>query len=266
VNGSNGTRSFRVLRAGGVSVALVAGYSGLRPAMRTWGASPAEVTVPLPGDGLVPFPRYRSTHAVGIAASSSDIWPWLAQLGQGRAGLYSYDWLENLLGCSIHSVHSVVPQWQHLAVGDEIRLTPPGHPVALAFRVALVEPPHHLLLVTPGTAEQASAAGLPFMSWSFAVEDHLHGYCRLVVRMRSDFRGTLSATVADKYLFEPVHWMMERKMLLGIRQRAEQRADQRRRRQAGRQSETFGFTGPARSFVPEVADLRKLDRVEADHA
>ena len=91
-----------------------------------WGATADEIGRALPGDDLVPTPRQRYTRAITINASSDAIWPWLAQMGQGRGGLYSYDWLENLIGCDIHSVDWIVPAFQDLQVGDAVRLGQKG--------------------------------------------------------------------------------------------------------------------------------------------
>ncbi|HSP39332.1 MAG TPA: hypothetical protein VLR26_16440 [Frankiaceae bacterium] len=222
------------LAAGAGVAAAGAGFVYVRPRLLVWGALPQEIGAPMAGDEVVPLARYRSTHGISIAATATEVWPWLAQLGQGRGGLYSYDRLENLFGCGIHSASSVVPEWQDLGVGDDVRLVPADHPAPLRFQVALAEPPRRLLLVAPGTPDDAFRAGLPYVSWSFQVNDHLRGCSRLVVRLRSDFRPTPTGLLANKYMLEPVHWLMERKMLLGIKRRAEQRVE---RRSTGRAAE-----------------------------
>ncbi len=109
-----------------------------------WGALDGEVTDPMPGDGLVPQPQLGYTRAVEIAAPPQQVWPWLVQMGQGRGGLYSFDGLENLVGCDIHSADRVLPDHQVLQVGDLVRLGPVGYP---CFRVAAVEPGASLVLV-----------------------------------------------------------------------------------------------------------------------
>jgi hypothetical protein len=76
------------------------------------------------GDELIGEARYRSTHAITIQAPSRQVWPWLVQMGQGRGGFYSYDWLENFLGLHIHNAESIRPALQNLVVGDQIRLVP----------------------------------------------------------------------------------------------------------------------------------------------
>lgn len=175
----------------------------------------------MPGDDLIERARYRSTRAVPIDASSSEVWPWLVQMGQGRGGLYSYDWLENLLGLHMHSAHSVEPALQGLVVGDLIRLVPEGTEPPLRFTVARIDAPHVLVLGPDGTLETALAAGLPFPSWTFQLVDQPDGHCRLVVRFQCDFDPTLMGRVMYKYALTPVHFVMERKMLLGIKKRAE---------------------------------------------
>ncbi len=109
-----------------------------------WGALDAEVTDPMPGDELVPHPQLGYTRAVEIAVPPERVWPWLVQMGQGRGGLYSFDGLENLVGCDIHSADRVLPDHQEVHVGDLIRLGPVGYP---CFRVAAVEPGASLVLV-----------------------------------------------------------------------------------------------------------------------
>src|SRR5262249_61017762 len=87
----------------------------LRPWHRRWGATDAELRLALPGDERVPDPGYRHTRAVTVRAPAERVRPWLAQLGQGRGGFYSYDWLENLAGCDVHSAAAVHPEWQRPA-------------------------------------------------------------------------------------------------------------------------------------------------------
>ena len=109
-------------RLGGVAVVAAAGavVAGvLRPRYLSWGASDEECAGALPGDELVPHADLAATRAVTIAATPEQVWPWIAQMGQGRGGLYSYDALENLVGCDMHSADRVVPEWQDVAVGPD---------------------------------------------------------------------------------------------------------------------------------------------------
>lgn len=184
-------------------------------------ASHREVTDEMPGDELIGNPRYRSTRAIHIAAPSSEVWPWLVQMGQGRGGLYSYDWLENLLGLHMHSADAIEPALQHLVVGDQIRLVPEGTEPPLCFTVARIDAPHVLVLGPGGTREAALAAGLPYPCWTFQLVDQSAGGCRLIVRFQCDFDPTPMGRTMYKYALTPVHFVMERKMLLGIKKRAE---------------------------------------------
>src|SRR5215831_2205624 len=116
----------------------------LRGPHNRWGATPAEVSATMPGDELVPKPKITSTRAITIDAPPRDVWPWLVQIGQGRGGFYSYDALENLVRCDIHSADRIIPQLQQLDPGDLILLAAAGGP---CFRVSKAQPPSVLALV-----------------------------------------------------------------------------------------------------------------------
>src|SRR6266545_4849315 len=100
-----------------------------------WGATDQEVRDPLAGDDLIRNADMVATRAITIHAAADRVWPWIAQLGQGRGGFYSYDWLENLVGCDIHSADRIVREWQDVAVGDEVKLHP-----EVGLEVAALEP------------------------------------------------------------------------------------------------------------------------------
>ena len=117
-------RAMRRVLSAGVFAGIV-GMLALRRA-RNWGASPGEINSELPGDDLVPEPAEGTTLAVDIVAPSDRVWRWLVQIGQDRGGMYSYDWLENVIGLGIRSADRVHERWQHLAVGDRIVLVPRG--------------------------------------------------------------------------------------------------------------------------------------------
>jgi hypothetical protein len=99
-------------------------HQNTRSAAARWGATPAEVDATLPGDEVVVDPVWQSTRAIDIAAPVSDVWPWLAQMGQDRGGLYSYDWLENIAGLDFHNADHIVPEWQDVQAGDFVRFAP----------------------------------------------------------------------------------------------------------------------------------------------
>jgi len=214
-----------LLRGIVVAGAILAGAYArwLRPRILRWGATDEEVATALPGDEIVPHPRSLLTHAVTIAAPPGAVWPWLVQMGQGRGGLYSYAWLENLAGCDLHNARRVIPEFQHLEVGDRVRLVPEGYRVPLHFVVAALQPERVLVLRTPGPPGESFQAGLPFATWTFVLEA-VSGGTRLITRWRSDFRPTAAGWLRNKHALEPVHFLMERKMLLTIRALAERLA------------------------------------------
>jgi hypothetical protein len=182
-----------------------------------WGADLDEVAATLPGDDLVPVPQLGYTRAITIEAPPGDVWQWLVQMGQGRGGFYSYDGLENLVGCHIHSADSVLPQQQILHSGDVIRLAPEGAP---DFRVQLVAPPTTLVLVSTGPVRQdTTVRPSPVVTWQWVLRPLDSGRrTRLLVRQRLSCARSQRALW---YLLEPITFVMERRMLRRIRARAE---------------------------------------------
>jgi hypothetical protein len=196
---------------------VVAAAAARRQQLR-WGATDDEFRRAMPGDDVVADPDLTSTRAITIHAGIEDVWPWIVQLGQGRGGFYSYDRLENLAGCDIHSATEVNPQWQHVDVGDVVRLAP-----ELTLNVAVAKPPRTLVLqggILPG------AATAPYdFTWTFDLSPASETTTRLVVRERYAYRKWWA-----RLLVEPVtvvSFFMSHRMLRGIRGRAEH--DQRRR-------------------------------------
>ena len=185
-----------VLGAGALAVYVLA----IRPRIRNWGATPEETRMPLPGDELEPDPGMQTTRAVTIAAPVDDVWPWLAQIGQERGGFYSYEWLENLAGCEMRNAGEIHPEWQRREAGEKIML----HPAA-ALEVTLFE---------PGRVFGIEGWGV------FVLEPVGEGDTRFLARGRIPRRPAAMAYAA---LLEIPHFLMERRMLLGIKQRAEGR-------------------------------------------
>ncbi|MEY2424308.1 MAG: hypothetical protein QOI95_4375 [Acidimicrobiaceae bacterium] len=177
-----------------------------------WGATDAEVAADLPGDELLPRADRSTTRAVTINASPHDVWPWLAQMGQGRGGLYSYDLLENLIGCDIHSADQLVEEWQHVTVGDPFRLHPD-----IALDVVVVEPDH--ALVVRGGVPMGDVAPPYDSTWAFVLNELADGNTRLVTRERYAFTQRWASAIVEPVL--AVSFVMTRKMLHGIRARAE---------------------------------------------
>lgn len=199
---------------------IVAGTAGylyaalLRPWHTRWGATDDEVERALPGDELVASPIAVTTRAISVNAPPEAIWPWIAQLGQGRGGFYSYEWIENtLLRCDIHNADAVVPAWQRPAVGDLVRMSPdPAMPPA--YVVAQVHPGRALVLGhRVGLSDDPASPWAD--SWQFVIEPAPGGASRLIVRTRS------FETPWVNRLLEPAIFLMEERMLRGIKARAE---------------------------------------------
>jgi hypothetical protein len=221
------SRTATTLRAvAGVAAAGAAALSAyilvVRPWHRRWGATDEEVERPLPGDELVSEANFQTTRAIDIEAPPEQVWPWLVQIGQGRGGFYSYDVLENAMGLDIHSADRIVAEYQDLAVGDEIAIAPEGG----GFTVVAIEPQRHLLLEAQGAGDseidavfrQADAAS----TWLFLLEARGDNRTRLIVRWRARWGLTKSfASFLMGVVLDPIEFLMEQKMMRGIKERAE---------------------------------------------
>jgi hypothetical protein len=165
-----------------------------------------EARRPLPGDDLLPGAKDQWTHAITIAAPPSDVWPWLVQLGCRRAGWYSYDGIDN---GGIPSAERIVPELQHVEVGDLFAWTPDAYD---GFIVKAVEPKRALVI-------GGDAGSLYRVSWAFVLEPIDDSHTRLFTRARGECER-----LAGKFrllVFHPVHFAMQRKQLLNIKRRAE---------------------------------------------
>jgi hypothetical protein len=184
-----------------------------------WGATDAEVAAALPGDDLVTRPAFTTTRAVTVRAPAETVWPWIVQLGQGRGGLYTYDWVERLVGVDMVSAERILPQHQDLAVGDQVWVTQPGYPADLGMRVAALEPGRSLLLAF-STPSRPMAPEDTVWTWAFVLDPLEDGSTRLVVRNRNASVGPVGDAVWDRVV-GPVSYAMERGMLRGVARRAE---------------------------------------------
>jgi hypothetical protein len=216
-----------MLVSAGAAAAGVGIWAALRPRTLDWGATCDEVVRPLPGDDLVANPLYVTTRAITVKAPAAAVWPWLVQLGQNRGGFYTYDLLENLMGLDIHSADSVRPDWQDLRVGkDFVTLDPDGH---MQMTVAVLEPERAFVIRSGAPGEPPQAPGSFFRgelawSWGFYLEPLDEHTTRLLIRCRGAWADTTAAKLAQPALLEPVHFLMEERMLRGIRERAEKAA------------------------------------------
>lgn len=195
---------------GMVGAAAIAGTLLLNPVLRPWhhrwGASDSEQNAALPGDEFVKNPKYNITHAITIHASIYEIWPWLVQIGQSKGGFYSYEFLENLCGCHMHNADEIVPKYQEIKVGDVVWL----HPKAPPIPVVAVEQ-FHFLVLGSSTVEAGT--------WAMVLEKLTESTTRLLVRTRSEVEPKLP--IGGPYFFDVAHFIMERKMMLGIKERSE---------------------------------------------
>lgn len=199
-------------RAGVVAAAVVVAMIALRARLARWGATDAEVRGVLPGDELVAHPDVTATRAVTVHAPAAAVWPWIAQIGQGRGGFYSYDAVENLLGLDIHSADRIVPEWQSVEVGMTVMLA-----AEVPLTVALVEPGRALVLrgVIP-----LGQAPMPYdFTWAFALCDGEGTTTRLVIRERYGYLRWWARLIVEPVSVVSV--VMTRRMLRGIRERAE---------------------------------------------
>ena len=181
-------------------------YAVLRRPVLTWGATAAEAAARLPGDDLLEEADGVTTRAIGIDAPAAAVWPWLAQMGPApRGGAYTYDWIENLLGLDMHSADRVLPEFQRPVVGETIAFGP--NRMRLEHLV-----PERVLAWRSGDGNWV---------WTFVLEERA-GRTRLISRNR--FRLPSLGARIGMLPMEPGSLVMERKMLQGIRQRAERLA------------------------------------------
>lgn len=207
-----------------VPTALSAGALGLllvaRRVQQHWDATREEVAATLPGDDLLgPAADLVATRAVTVGAPPEDVWPWLAQLGQGRGGFYSYDRLQSRLGLDIHNADDVVPEWQDVAPGDVVRLAP-----EVSLTVAVADRERALVLHGAPDPEGPSPqdAAMPFaFTWAFVLRPGPRGSTRLLVRERYVYLRPWAAPLVE--LVQIASFVMTTRMLRGIRERAEYR-------------------------------------------
>jgi hypothetical protein len=192
------------------AILLAAGLAAVyrrfvREPILNWGATADEAARPLPGDELLEHADIVATRAITVDAPAAAVWPWLVQMGPGRGGAYTYDWIENLFGLDMHSATEILPELQELEVGRVLRSRGGG----VGMRIEILEPEH----VLSSRSEDGTWV------WTFVLEDE-RGRTRLLSRNRIRVGGSLGGRLA-MLAMEPGSLVMEHKMLRGIKERAE---------------------------------------------
>jgi hypothetical protein len=207
---------------GGVSFGMF--FRFYRPWHSRWGATDEEVALAMPGDEFIEQPTFNVTRVITIRAHPEEVWPWIAQIGFGRAGFYSYDLLDNL---GKPSADRLIPELQQIEVGTWIPMS--GKVTEeTAFRVMAFEPNRWMLW------KKAAS------TWAWKLIPIDEETTRLIIRLKCSYRWTRPTIVTDLILMEIGDFPMMRKLMLGIKQRAERRRGQATRQNVGyEQAEIF---------------------------
>jgi hypothetical protein len=182
----------------------------VRPWAANWGATAEEASSTLAGDSILAAANLQTTRAITVDAPPGRVWPWLVQMGPSpRAGVYTYDWIERLLGIDIENADHILPQYQELEAGEFLALNKDG---SNGLHVREVQPERALVL-------QWKKEG---STWAFVLNPTPEGRTRLISRNR--LVGTGPAFALGMAAMVPASLVMERKMLRGIKERAERPA------------------------------------------
>ncbi len=201
----------------------------LKPFRNRWGLSEEEADRKLPGDGLVKMPKTKFTHAVNINAPSEYVWPWIAQIGQGRGGFYTYEALENMIGLNIYNSDVVLPEFQNPKIGDIISFGPDGgYPLVICEEGSAMAIETRLDLET--NREYDPQVSIPekylHLTWLWYVQSLDGNRSRFISRNRVDYAPSFKTKLIFNFLSEPIIFTMDRKMCLGIKKRSEQLYEQ----------------------------------------
>ncbi|AEV76365.1 hypothetical protein MycrhN_5900 [Mycolicibacterium rhodesiae NBB3] len=195
---------------------LVAALYAARRYYRNWGTTKDECRMSLAGDELTVGPYVQTTEAVWIDASSETVWPWLVQMGQDRAGIYTFEALENLIGLHYHNADEVHPEWQNLAPGDTVRLARKGW---LGLREGLTLQVESIVNGQSIVLRATSPQHLCDMVWSFNLIPHWEDRCRLLIRVRTGLRHPGQVLITES--MGPAVAFVTRGILLGVKRRAQ---------------------------------------------
>jgi hypothetical protein len=209
----------RAIRAAALTAAFAWGayWLSLRPRHLRWGATDAERARQWPGDELVATPYTRAVRAVTVNAPAERVWPWIMQVGRERGGFYSYTWLENLIGADIHNVYDLIPGLPERRPGDVVWMAPSDRFGGMArMVVGKIVPQRAMVLVSPADAERVLRGGVAEGAWAFVLDPHPHATTRFVMLSLA-----AKPRLPDLLVWEPAHFVMERKMMLTIKRLAE---------------------------------------------
>lgn len=197
-----------------------------------WGMSQAELVHPFPADEFVPEPKSSFTHGVIIQAPASDVWPWIAQIGQGKGGFYSYEALENITGLNIYNADKVLTQFQNPQLGDLVGFGPnDANPIVYceAGKGMAIENCYDFDAKKPFDPKLSTPSNILHLTWLWYVEAIDAKTSRFISRNRVNYTATAKNNFMFNVLMEPVVFAMDRKMCLGIKKRAERLANSRMR-------------------------------------
>ena len=196
-----------------LAVLLGAYWFAIRPGQLHWGSTPEEASSPMPGDEIVHQPTFKATRAITISGTPEEIWPWLIQMGYGRAGYYGYDLFENIGSPSgIHSADHIVAEYQQLAVGDPLPIFP-----GATMQVGKMDPYHTFIWV--GRSKDSGAA----FTWALIPLDAQHTRLISRVQFRHEWNNLFQAGQIG--FTEFLDHLAIRKILLGIKGRVERQVE-----------------------------------------
>jgi hypothetical protein len=190
------------------AAAWVVYFAVLHPWFMNWGATKAEREMALPGHQLLPNASNRFTRAITINAPASVVWQWIVQMGEERAGFYSNTWLENLTGADIHNANTIHPEWQHRAIGDHVLLARPDLLGGVFAKMAQ----NRIVALEP----ERLIADIPCRFVLLPI-----GKNTTLLLLREAVPSGFAARTASALIWDPMHFVMEQRMLRGIKERAE---------------------------------------------
>jgi len=217
---------FRIATLAGLAAGVAVGIAYdrvVRPWHQHWGMTPDELARFWPGDELVPNATSDATHGITIHAPAARIWLWIVQIGQDRAGFYSYTQLENLVGCEMQNANQIVPEWQQRKVGDMVWMTPKEKFNGVGrMEIAVLQPNRAMILIPPRDVPPSQRPGGGANgTWGFILDPIDEHSTRLIMRGRGERQPRVLDRAFGYAFWEPAHFVMERKMMLAIKERAE---------------------------------------------